>query len=178
MKKYIEYKNEISDSDLYEGLVGYGLFAEKIPNFLTSVEFLAFTKTLKFPISIKPKDYIRYSSMRNINIPRPMAIPEPFAYSNQANCLADNWTKLQSYFKDKTINDSFKISRIHLRKFENKPELFEMNYKNFSKDGDPEQDIVIKSKYVALADISNCFPSVYSHSISWALVGKSLAKSK
>jgi hypothetical protein len=178
MRKYIDYKNEISDSELYSGLVGYGLFAEKIPNFLTSVDFLAFTKTLTFPVNAKPKDYIRYSSMRNINIPRPIAIPEPFAYSNQAHCLADNWTKLQNHFKDKTINDSFKISRIHLRKFENRPELFEMNYKNFSKDGDPEQHIVIKSKYVALADISNCFPSVYSHSISWALVGKSLAKSK
>jgi len=178
MRKYIEYKNEITDSDLYEGLVGYGLFAEKIPNFLTSVEFLAHTQTLTFPINEKPKDFIRYSSMRNINIPRPMAIPEPFAYANQAKALSDNWTKLQNHFRDKTLNDSFKISRIHLRKFEKKSELFEMNYKNFSKDGDPEQDIVIKSKYVALADISNCFPSVYSHSISWALVGKTIAKSK
>jgi len=178
MKKYIDYKNEISKTELYDGLVGHGLFAEKIPNFLTSIDFLAFTKTLTFPINDKPKDYIRYSTMRNINIPRPMAIPEPFAYSNQARCLADNWNVLQNHFKDKTINDSFKISRIHLRKLENRPELFEMNYKNFSKDGDPEQDIIIRSKYVALADISNCFPSVYSHSISWALVGKCIAKSK
>lgn len=178
MRKYIEYKNEISDSDLYEGLVGYGLFAEKIPNFLASVDFLAYTQTLTFPINDKPKDFIRYSSMRNINIPRPMAIPEPFAYANQAKVLSDNWAKLQNHFRDKTLNDSFKISRIHLRKLEKKSELFEMNYKNFSKDGDPEQDIVIKSKYVALADISNCFPSVYSHSISWALVGKKVAKSK
>lgn len=178
MRKYIDYKIEISDIDLYDGLVGYGLFAEKIPNFLTSVNFLIFTKTLTFPINEKSKDFIRYSSMRNINIPRPLAIPEPFAYSNQAKCLADNWAKLQNHFKDKTKNDTFKISRIHLRKLENRHELFEMNYKNFSKDGDPEQDIVIKSKYVALADISNCFPSIYSHSISWALVGKSLAKSK
>ena len=46
MKKYIDYKNEISDSELYDGLVGFGLFAEKIPNFLTSEDFLAFTKTL------------------------------------------------------------------------------------------------------------------------------------
>lgn len=30
MRKYIEYKIEISDTDLYDGLVGYGLFAEKI----------------------------------------------------------------------------------------------------------------------------------------------------
>ena len=41
--------------------------------------------------------------MRNINIPRPMAIPEPFAYSNQAKCLSENWTKLQQHFIDKTI---------------------------------------------------------------------------
>lgn len=178
MRKYIDYKNEISDKDLYDGLVGYGLFAEKIPNFLTSVDFLTFTKTLTFPVNEKPKDFIRYSSMRNINIPRPMAIPEPFAYANQARSLADNWTQLQHYFYEKTLNNSFKISRIHLRKLKNSPELFEMNYKNFSKDGDPEQDIIIKSKYVALADISNCFPSIYSHSISWALVGKTFAKSK
>lgn len=178
MRKYIDYKEEISGIELYDSLVGYGFFAEKIPGFLTSVDFLAFTKTLTFPVNTKPKDFIRYSSMRNINIPRPMAIPEPFAYTNQVKSLSDNWANLQTHFRDKTINDNFKISRIHLRKLDNKPELFEMNYKNFSKDGDPEQDIVIRSKYIALADISNCFPSIYSHSISWALVGKSLSKSK
>lgn len=178
MRKYIEYINELTDKDLYDGLIGYGLFAEKIPGFLTSVNFLEFTKKQSFTIIEKPKDYIRYSSMRNINIPRPLAIPEPFAYLNQVKCLAANWTNLQKHFNEKTINNPFKISRIHLRKLENRPELFEMNYKNFSKDGAPEQDIVIKSKYVALADISNCFPSIYSHSISWALVGKKFAKSK
>jgi hypothetical protein len=178
VKKYIDYKNEISNSELYDGLVGFGLFAEKIPNFLTSEDFLTFTKTLTFPVSEKPKDYIRYSSMRNINIPRPLAIPEPFAYANQSKSLSDNWLALQKHFHDKTNSDKFKVSRIHLRKLTGKSELFEMNYKNFSKDGEPEQDIVIKSKYIALADISNCFPSIYSHSISWALVGKSKAKEK
>ena len=51
MKKYIEFKNEISDVDLYDGLVDHGLFAEKIPNFLTSLDFLSFTKTLAFPVN-------------------------------------------------------------------------------------------------------------------------------
>lgn len=178
MKKYIDYKNEISDSELYDGLVGFGLFAEKIPNFLTSEDFLAFTKTLTFPLNDRSRDYIRYSNMRNINIPRPLAIPEPFAYSNQCKSLSENWNNIKTHFEANTINDPFKVSRIHLRKLQDKPVLFEMNYKNFWKDGDPEQDIVIKSKYIAIADISNCFPSVYSHSISWALVGKSFAKQK
>lgn len=178
MKKYIDYQNEISASELYDSLVGFGLFAEKFPDFLTSEDFLKFTKTLRFPLDQKPKDYIRYSNMRNINIPRPLAIPEPFAYANQCKSLSDNWSELQKHFQKKTVNDTFKVSRIHLRKLKDKSELFEMNYKKFSKDGEPEQDIVIKSRYIAFADISNCFPSIYSHSISWALVEKSVAKQK
>jgi len=176
MRKYVEYAYEISSDELYERLVGFGLFAEKIPNFLTSEKFLSYTQTLAFPLSIKAKDYIRYNSMRNINVPRSMAIPEPFSYSNQCRCLADNWNNIQNHFYQKTLDDKFKISRIHLRKMKDKSTLFEMSYKNFSKDGDPEQDILIRSKYIANADISTCFPSIYSHSISWALVGKSVAK--
>ncbi|WP_433778045.1 hypothetical protein [Flavobacterium anhuiense] len=65
MNKYIDYQNEISGSELYEGLVGFGLFAEKIPNFLTSEDFLSFTKSLKLPQTLKPKDYIRYSNIMN-----------------------------------------------------------------------------------------------------------------
>ncbi|SFN01821.1 Reverse transcriptase (RNA-dependent DNA polymerase) [Chryseobacterium oleae] len=177
MKTYLDYCNEITSIELYDRLVGCGLFAEKIPNFLTSQEFLDFTRTLTFPFEEKPKDYIRYSNMRNINIPRPLSIPEPFAYSNQCKTLSDNWDKIKKHFEDKTQNDDFKISRIHIRKMIDKCNLFEMNYKNFSKDGEPEQNIVIKSRYIANADISNCFPSIYSHSIPWALVGKSFAKS-
>jgi hypothetical protein len=178
MRRYSEYKDEITSNELYDGLVGFGLFAEKIPSFLTSESFLTFTKKLTFPLSDKPKDYIRYSNIRNINIPRPLAIPEPFAYANQCKSLSDNWGNLQKHFRDRTINDNYKISRIHIRKLKDKPHLFEMTYKNFQKDGEPQQDIIIKSKYVALADISNCFPSIYSHSISWALVGKTHAKQK
>ncbi len=176
MRKYIDYKNEITDSELFDGLVGFGLFAEKIPNFLTSADFLNFVSTLPFPINDKPKDYIRYSNMRNINIPRHLAIPEPFAYANQCKVLSNNWSKIKKHFEQKTDKDEFKISRIHLRKMVRKSELFEMNYKNFDKDGSPDQDIVIRSKYIAFADISNCFPSIYSHSIAWSLVGKIKSK--
>lgn len=178
MKKYSDYSDEILETELYDGLVGFGMFAEKIPNFLTSEDFLQFSKMSTLPLNEKPKDYIRYPSMRNINILRPLAIPEPFAYVSQCKSLSDNWVNLQNYFRSKTVNDKFKISRIHIRKLKGKSELFEMKYKNFTKDGEPEQDIVIKSKYIAYADISTCFPSIYSHSIAWALVGKSYAKLK
>lgn len=176
MKEYFEFKNEITEDELFNGLVGYGLFAEKIPNFITSEDFLTFVKTISLPTNDKAKDYIRYSSMRNINVPRPMAIPHPFAYANKCKILADNWGNLKQHFTDNTKNNDHKISRIHLRKLKDKEALFEMTYKNYADDGNPIDDIIIKSKYIACADISNCFPSIYSHSISWALVGKERAK--
>ena len=156
--------------------MGCGLFAEKIPNFLSGKEFLKYSKTITIPVDNKPKDYIRYSSMRNINVPRQMAIPEPFVYAALCNFLKVNWRKIQKHFKKNTKKDNYKVSRIHIRKIKKKCGLFEMNYKNYEDDGSPEQDLIIKSKYVAIADVSKCFPSIYSHAIAWSLVGKTHAK--
>lgn len=175
-KTYHHYSKSITKEELYDGLVGCGLFAEKIPNFLSSKEFLKYTKTITIPVDNKPKDYVRYQSMRNINVPRQMAIPEPFVYAALCDFLKMNWNKIQKHFKKNTKKDSYKVSRIHIRKIKEKCALFEMNYKNYEDDGSPEQDLVIKSKYVAIADISKCFPSIYSHAIAWSLVGKTYAK--
>ena len=177
MRKYSDYTDEITQNEIYDKLVGCGLFAEKIPNFLKSDEFLSYTKTIQIPITnVKAKDYVRYSSMRNINIPRQMAIPEPFTYANLCKAISNNWRRLQVYFKFQTRNQKYKVSRIHLRKMENTCALFKMNYKNLTKDKAPEQEIIIRSKYVVNADISNFFPSIYSHSIPWALKGKKVSK--
>ncbi len=176
MKTYAQYSDDISSEEFYDGMVGFGLFAEKIPSFLTSENFLDYTKNLTLPLKMPPKDYIRYSSMRNTNVPRSLAIPEPLSYANQCYCLSQNWLLIQEHFRNKTSRHVYKVSRIHLRKLFSKQALFEMNYKNFRTDGEPEQDIIIKSRYVAEADISTCFPSIYSHSISWSLVGKATAK--
>lgn len=179
MKKYHEFYDEISEKELFKGLLGFGLFAEKIPNFLSSEFFFEYIEKETFPYNDKiPKDYIRYSSMRNINIPRPLAIPEPFSYANQVKILVDNWIKIREHFKNKTKNDKHKVSRIHLRKLKKKNVLFEMNYKNFDEDGVPENKLYINSKYVVNVDIATCFPSIYSHAISWSLVGKEEAKKK
>lgn len=37
--KYIDYMEELSKEDIYEGLLGHGLFSEKLPPILTSETF-------------------------------------------------------------------------------------------------------------------------------------------
>ncbi len=181
LKSYEEYINEITEDDLFQGLLSQGLFPEKIPPFLTSVSFYTwcvskdentFKESKKYP----PKDYIRYESMRNINIPRPLAIPHPIAYRNLCKVLKDNWKFIQKYFKGKTNDHQHKISQTHLRKLATKNRLFEMNYKHFENDGEPEHDLLIGATIMVKADISNFFPSIYTHSIPWAFIGKEKAK--
>lgn len=51
-----------------------------------------------------------------------------------------------------------------------------MNYSNWRMDSSPVEDLLIDKYYMIKADISKCFPSIYTHSIPWALVGKEVAK--
>lgn len=185
-KQYIDYMKEISKDELYEGLLGYGLFCDKLPPIFTSESFYLNNKNHKIK-KLKPKeklrlnnsDYIRYNSIRNTNVPRLIGVPNPFAYLRLCAFLRDNWTRLVSYFYRKTKNQKYKRSQIHLQKIKNKKHLFELNRNYHDKDQELEFQLChlpILKKYQVDADISSCFPSIYSHALSWAYAGKSTAK--
>lgn len=177
MKDYFNNINNINQDEVYEGLLAHGLFNNKLPPFVTSKSFFEYYK-VNPTINSKWRDYIRYENMRNINIPRQLAIPSPFAYAQLCLHIKEHWDKIKEHVRVNTENQSHKISRVHVRKMEHSESIFEMNYKNFEDDGWPENDLLIKSNYIVHADISNCFPSIYSHSVPWALIGKEEAKSK
>lgn len=154
----------------------------------------------------KTAKYIYYETIRNIGVPRQLGIPNPFKYAVLCQVLSDNWGDIRNRFELYTRGDRYKISRIHIRKnaddksllntkeYEydihkdddkkrgaidrdiNKKKLFEMNSNNWIDDGDPITLFSLGKKYVVKADISLCFPSIYTHAIPWALVGKETAK--
>lgn len=183
-KKYSDYIDVITADDLYNGLLGNGMFANKLPPIFTSESFLNYCNTVSPAFSDKEwRDYVSYSSLRNINIPRTFGIPTPMKYQRLCAVLRDNWDALKKHFHDQTDNQNYKVSRVHLRKMHDKKELFEMNYKNWREDGNPETGLLFlntktkkASKYIVKADISTCFPSIYTHALPWALVGKDVAK--
>jgi len=170
--KYNDFMKEITKEELLEGLLGYGMFGEKIPPIFTSIPLYEFCKTKGYDWrDNNPHSNITYESMRNISVPRILSIPYPSSHVNLCRFLSDNWGKLQDYFDEKTKDLTLKVSRIHIRKLKDKKELFEMNYKNGFKDGYPDSDLSIGSRFIVKADISNCFPSIYTHAISWAIAG-------
>lgn len=224
MKSYIKCLEEISNDELLEGLLGYGMFSEKLPPVFSSVSFYHYwldeLNKNNNDNERKTHKYICFESMRNNNIPRQFGIPNPFKYAILCEKLYNSWHDILDKFRENTLGDKHKISRIHIRKLidnkalikmdygdyeddnvdendledtsdggnndDNIPNsierdngdkaLFRMNYKNWKLDGDSITSFFIGKKYVVKADISQCFPSIYTHAISWALVGKSTAK--
>jgi len=218
MKSYSDYMNEISPDELFDGLLGHGLFAEKLPPVFTSENFCEYYKSnISASACQKNSKFIYFESMRHTNIPRAFGIPEPFAYAKLCTVLKDNWDRIRNVLQANTANDDYKVSRIHIRKmsesaslmtlsydqdlepededaivYDTLPEtpesmdysdsinndaIFAMNYKNWKLDGDPMINFSLGMRYVVKTDISQCFPSAYSHSIPWALEGKTQCKS-
>lgn len=113
-------------------------------------------------------DLVEYRATRYNNVPRILGLIHPKAYALLAKSIHDNWQHLESVSR----NERSLI----------KPELHEdgrivvMNYE------DPTDKVTrghIKGfgrRYRVQADISNCFQSIYSHAIPWALVGIPEAK--
>ena len=179
-KKYTDFMDGISSDELYEGLLAYGFFAEKLPPIFTAVPFFNYCKTVSKPFEAGWNEYITFRVMRNISIPRLMGIPNPFKYQRICSELRDDWEKIRIHFHNQTDGQSYRVSRIHIRKEYNEKRIFDMNYKNWRVDGTPESDLLIHdkgtSRFLVHADISTCFPNIYTHSIPWALVGKENAK--
>ena len=169
--------DNIGSDKLFSGLMGHGLFPEKLPPLFTSVSFLNFFEQNKGNISQNnPTQYIFYESMRNTNVPRMMGIPDPISYALLCQHIKNYWSNIRSHFKKCTQDQAYKVSRIHIRQRKNDDSLFQMNYHNFKYDGDPELDLMFDAYFMVKADIAQCFPSMYSHAIAWALVGKDVAK--
>lgn len=176
-KTYSDFMNEITSDELYDRLIQYGLFSEKLPPVFDCSAFLTYCKNPNRPVF--PQQWYPFAvfdSMRNINIPRSIGIPTPMAHERVCAELKADWGNIQNYFRNVTIGNKYIISRIHVRKMGETDSLFKMNYSNWKIDGTPEPDISLGKRYLVQADISKCFPSIYSHAIPWAIATKEVAK--
>ena len=179
-------KEKLSSEDVLNGLLDYGLFAEKIPPCFTTEGLANFVSTsmgtlldemddkaLKKELGKRAHDFMRYEALRVSNIPRHMGVPHPEAYAVQALAIAKHWQAIATHCNiPKPV-----FSRIHVRHIGN-GRIFEMNYKGnerFRLEED-EQKWMSGAQYVVEADIATCFPSIYTHSIPWAMNGKPAAK--
>ena len=95
--------DEIAPDELYDRLIQYGLFSEKLPPVFDCTAFLAYCKELDRPVFPQRwYPFAMFDSMRNINIPRPIGIPTPMAHERICASLKENWAAIQNHFQDVT----------------------------------------------------------------------------
>ena len=184
--KFLHPCEELDEADVFRGLVDYGLFNEKVPPCFTTEGLIEATpaetlaildeadeRRLRKALTKAAHDYIRYDALRDINVPRHLGIPHPESYVVQALAIKKHWRHLREHFTEPEKH----VSQIFVRVVDGN-QIFEMNYKGAER-FEVEEELIQNSfgcQFTVHADISKCFPSIYTHSIPWALKDRSAGK--
>lgn len=111
---------------------------------------------------------------------RPLQIANPFLYYLLVRDMTekDNWDKIKKkfqYFK----NDHIEVSSIPGLKGEEDKTPVGAIISNWWKNTEQRTiELSIQYKYMFITDITNCYSSIYTHTIGWAIEGKDDAKEK
>jgi hypothetical protein len=108
-----------------------------------------------------------YNLARRGKLRRVLSVPNPIAYFHSAKSISDNWSDIDLHYN----KSSQSISRP--TQDTNRALGWE---KGFAQLSDFKLSTRSASKYILEADISNFYPSIYTHSIPWALHTKKIAK--
>ena len=133
----------------------------------------------------KGYDQIEYRVNRFNNVTRLMQIPHPLPYARLCQCILKNWNKLEhicqnpnSRLKPAKHDDK----RVFRSIYNEASDYDENDFRVLIIENQDFSDLMSKVEltrgkfYRVSVDISLFFPSIYTHSIPWALVGHSEAK--
>jgi hypothetical protein len=115
-------------------------------------------------------DQLEYRLTRYNSVSRLLSIPHPFAHAELCFELHEHWEKL-AYIS------SNPNSQIKPYPHDDGRLIVMSGYGGRTGQSQRSLDRSFGKRYVVRTDIANCFPSIYSHAIPWALVGHEEAKS-
>ncbi len=157
------------------GLLQRGLFPEVLPPCFTSVDLkrslVGLVKTLKARafFAKRQSDYIRYSGTKHDGSRRYYGTPNPISYFYVASFIADHWTD----FADRFDASPFSVSRPKVgRDTDDRPIIMQ----SLSELTTIASKKLRYAGYILKTDISQFYPSVYTHAISWSAHGIKQAK--
>lgn len=116
-------------------------------------------------------DQIEYRLTRFNTAGRWLSIPHPLAHAKLCLTLSEHWEKFDRILKNTHSN-------IKPQCYEDGRVIVMNGYSDSSEKTGKYLNHSFGKRYVVHADVSNFFPSLYSHAIPWALVGFTEAKDK
>lgn len=127
----------------------------------------------QFPIRKGGYDLIPFKRTRHPNIPRVMGIPHPRAYAELVHAICEGWDEIAQRCNSPNSQLQFKLhddGRMLVHAYD------QIADDGIVEDQDPLADFGMN--FMLRTDITNFYPSIYSHALPWALVGHATAKKK
>lgn len=138
-------------------------FTPEIAEELAKVELSGDRRTYYF-------DLVEYRATRFNNVPRVLGLIHPLAYSKIYAKLKEHREEIYVLMKDE---NSAVAAQQH-----NDGRLFIMNYEDHETKTKTNLEISFAAGFRAHADVANCFGSIYTHSLEWAIQGYEQAKER
>ena len=110
----------------------------------------------------------RHSLFRAGTLRRQLAVPNPVPFIELAQSLAANWADVEKQCKKSSIS----LSKLDIASTDRAVVAKDP----FSERPFHQASVRASSRYLLKADVTNFYPSVYTHCISWALHTKATAK--
>ena len=119
----------------------------------------------------KPTSAATHYLARKGKLRRKLAILNPINFAFLSDCILRNWKDIANVYAQSKLS----ISKPIPDKKRRKAILWEHHWNELPK---VRTRVRSGSRYIIRTDVSNCYPSIYSHSLAWALHGKATAKAK
>ena len=113
-------------------------------------------------------DLVEYKATRFNNVPRTLSLIHPLAYSKIFIALKAHREEILRLMSD--ANSAITAEQ------HNDGRMFIMNYEDHETKTKSTLDISFGAGFRAHADVANCFGSIYTHSLEWAIQGYEEAK--
>lgn len=143
---------------------------EELPSIFNSELFSADIADELVAIKLRNGGYddLSFNVTRFNNVHRKISIPHPLPYAHLVNTITENWDSI-SHIED---NENSII-----RPLKHKDgRIIVMTYEQPKHKTKRYNDSCKGKKFLVHSDISNFYPSIYTHSIPWALLGVQEAK--
>jgi RNA-directed DNA polymerase len=132
------------------------------------------------PYNHENVNYLLYSNKDGKYSWRPLQIINPLIYVDLVNVITkeSNWENIKNKFKEFQSNPNIKCMSIPIISTSKKKDKAEQIISWWEQIEQESLKLALEFNYVIHTDITNCYGSIYTHTIPWALHGKEKAKSK
>jgi len=169
-------RRRIDSKFVKEGLLKSNYFPlqknrnEELPSIFNSELFSTDVADELVSIRLRKGGYddLSFNVTRFNNVHRKISIPHPLPYAHLVNTITENWNSI-SHIEE---NENSII-----RPLKHKDgRIIIMTYEQSKRKTKRYNDSCKGKKFIVHSDISNFYPSIYTHSIPWALLGLQAAK--